>query len=88
MPEFFASRFARGLVSEDDGRLVGQGAGNGHALLLAARELGGEAMGLVAQTNITQQRPGPRRHLLFGEPAQLAHGHHHMSRAENSCIRK
>ena len=35
----FESRFTRRLVGEDDARAPDEGAGDGHTLLLAAREL-------------------------------------------------
>ena len=44
-----------GLVAEQDLRVVGQGAGDGDALLLAAGELGGVGPGPVAQADQVQQ---------------------------------
>ena len=69
---------AGGLVGEDDGRSIGQGAGDGDALLFAARELGAEAVGLVAHPDCGEQLVRPRAHRGLGEPAEFAHGHHHV----------
>ena len=46
---------AGGLVGEQDARAVGQGAGDGHALLLPAGELTGVDVGLVRQVDQREQ---------------------------------
>jgi len=48
-----------GLVGQHEGGLVGQGAGDGDALLLAAGELGGIRVGPVAHAKVVQQVHGP-----------------------------
>ncbi len=50
----FGVQVAGGLVGEQDFRLVDDGAGNGHALLLAAREFGR----LVVQATLQAQHFG------------------------------
>ena len=55
-----AVEVARGLVGEDDGRGVHQGAGDGHALLLAAGELVGRVAPALRQAHRLQQRVGGR----------------------------
>jgi hypothetical protein len=42
------------LVSQDDGRVLGQGAGHGHSLLFAARELVGTVVHTIAQSYHSQ----------------------------------
>ena len=66
------------LVGENDRRGVGQGAGDGHALLLAAGKLRAEAMDLVAQADRGEKFMRARAHRGFVEAAELAHGHHHV----------
>ena len=53
----------RGFVGQDDGRAVHQAAGNGHALLLAARQLCGAGVCalLYIQRREQLQRPRARR---------------------------
>lgn len=50
-----AVEIARRLVGKQDARLVGEGAGDGHALLFAARELAGEVVQTVAEPHARQQ---------------------------------
>ena len=50
---------AGGLVGQDDRRVAHQSPGDGHALLLAAGELVGQVLELVAQAHLLQRRHGP-----------------------------
>ena len=68
-PDLFAHLAAQagievgqGLIKQQHIRLQHQGAGQGHALLLAARQLAGQALVKVNQAHILQgvQRPGTR----------------------------
>ena len=59
-----------GLVQQKDFGLHGQGAGDGHPLLLSARHLAGVFVGLFAQAHRLQQGHAPRRGLLRQQPAQ------------------
>ena len=45
----------RRLIGEDDGRIAGEGAGNGDALLLAATEIGRILAGFVGEADALQQ---------------------------------
>jgi hypothetical protein len=50
---------AGGLVGEEDGRMVGKGAGHPHPLLLPTGELGRIVVQAVAQPHPRQQLAGP-----------------------------
>ena len=54
------------LVGEDDGGPANEGAGDGDALALAARELGGTGMGAPGQADQLQSVEGPPAALLEG----------------------
>jgi len=60
-----------GLVEEHDLGVHGQGAGDGHALLLSAREIVGVGGGLVGQPHAGEKSHG----LLLGGPSSPA-AHH------------
>ena len=64
-----------GLVEEHELRLHGQGAGNGHALLLTAGKHGGVDVRLVADAHLLQQHQRSVLGLLAGHTAQFARGH-------------
>ena len=49
---------AGGLVGEDDLGIVGEGAGNGDALLFAAGKLAGQVMGAIAQAYAVERAAG------------------------------
>ena len=57
-----------GLVGEEDLRVVGQGAGDGHALLLAAGQLAGIGVHLVPQVHQIQKLQHPVLDLLLFQP--------------------
>jgi hypothetical protein len=54
----------RGFVGEDELRLVHQGAGDGHALLLAAGEFGRGVLGTLGEAHACEARLGAR--MAFG----------------------
>ena len=56
---------ARGLVEQHDVRVHGQGTGDGHALLLAAGQLGGPVVYALAQPHLLQLLLGNARGLLL-----------------------
>jgi hypothetical protein len=64
-PASVGSRLAGGLVPQDHLRLLGEGARDGHALLLAARERVGAAGGEVGEADLREavagESPVPRR---------------------------
>ena len=62
---------ARGLVAQHDLGVVGQRAGDGDALLLAAGELAGIAVGLVGELDHLEQLAGALLALALGRAAQL-----------------
>ena len=64
---------AGGLVAQQDLGLGGQGAGDGHALLLAAGQLGGVGVGLVGQAHQLQQLAGALLRVGLLHPGDL-HG--------------
>ena len=51
---------ARRLVAQEQGRVLGERAGNGDALLLAARQPAGKMIGAFRQANLVEQFCGPR----------------------------
>ena len=70
------------LVGQQQGGLVGQGAGDGEPLALAAGQHAGDGRGLVADAEQVEQVPGPGlRHLALaarddrGQGHVLQHGH-------------
>lgn len=67
---------AGGFVGQDDGGGVGEGAGDGDALLLAAGELVGQALGFVAEADVVEELVGALAHFLLGEAAEFAHREH------------
>ena len=71
------SKRGRGLVEQHDLRLHGEGAGNGHTLLLAAGELGGKLRGLVPDAHPLEQGHGVlvRRGLGHALDLDGAQGH-------------
>ena len=69
-----AVEISGGFVGEDDGRLVGQGTGNGDALLLAAGEAVGFALELFEQAQLLEQNRCAVEGGGFAEPAELEHG--------------
>ena len=64
-----------GLVEEHELRLHGQGAGNGHALLLTAGKHGRVHLRLVADAHLFQQYQRPFLGFLPGNAAQSARSH-------------
>ena len=65
-----AVQSAGGLVGQEDLRVVDQGPGNGHPLHLAAGELVGLFVGLIAQPYLLQGCLGPAAPLLPGYAGQ------------------
>src|SRR6187455_2098961 len=68
-----AVEVAGGLVREQDARLVREGARERHALLLAARELGGVVVTTLAQPDAREQVVGARRAIAAGELERHLH---------------
>src|SRR5713101_2405816 len=64
------------LVEEHDPRLHGQSAGDGHALLLASREIGGILVGLVRDPDAREEVAGDLLRLGGGEPLHLRRRQH------------
>ena len=69
---------AGGLVGQDQGRVAHQRPGDGHTLLLAARQLVGLAAQLVAQAHLLQHRLGAGPALAAGHPG-VDQGHLHVA---------
>ncbi len=67
---------ASGFISQDDRGRVGQGPGNGYALLFPARELGGQPLSQVIEADVLQVFHGPALHLPGSPSARFAHGQH------------
>src|SRR6202035_2042265 len=61
------------LVGEKDRGLVGQGAGDGDALLLAAAQVVGAAADLVCQAQVRQKGRSPIHRCRAGQSSQLEH---------------
>ena len=61
------------FISHQHGRIVGQGAGDGGALLLSARKRGGEFVGLVGNAHHFQQLQGARFALTGGDGCAEIH---------------
>ena len=64
------------LIGDQDRRVVGQGAGDGHALLLPARERGGEFVGLIDQLDPLQKLQGAGFPLAPRVRVAEIHGQH------------
>ncbi len=64
------------LIGDDQGWVIGQGARNRHALLLAAGKVRRELIGLVADLYFLQQRHGTRQAAAGGERAAQVHRQH------------
>ena len=62
---------AGGLVAQHDGRIVGQRACDGHALLLAAGQLARIAVGQIGQSNQVKQIAGTLLALVFRRMVEL-----------------
>ena len=75
VPAVGAVEIAGRLVGQQDRRIVGQGACDGHALLLAARQLRRIVMPAIAQAHFVQQRVGPPRRIAA---AGQFHRHQHV----------
>ena len=67
------------LVGQDHARAVGQGAGDGDALALAAGQLVGPLAGHAGQAQIGQQRRGTGAHRRLVQGAQPAHRDQHIA---------
>ena len=65
----FGVQVAGRLVGHDDGRVVDQRAGDGHALLLPAGKLVGAVVHAVAQPDRFERRPAPARCARWSLPA-------------------
>ena len=70
----FTVEVAGGFIGQQHGGLVGQGAGDGDALLLAAGEAVGAALELVAQAEALEQRGGAVHVFVFGKAREFHHG--------------
>ena len=57
---------AGGLVGQDEARAVGQGAGDGDALLLADGEFGGAVVQAIGQADLVEEVDGPGAVGAFG----------------------
>ena len=66
---------ARRFVGQDDVGLVHQCACHGHALLLAARELGGTVVGAVSQAEVVEQLKAAGLHFALLAPGDEAGDH-------------
>jgi hypothetical protein len=65
---------AGGFIGEEEAGFIGQGAGDGNALLFAAGEVVGAAMELVAEADEFEELAGAIFHFRLGEEAGAAHG--------------
>ena len=83
------SRRAGRLVGQDDGRIVGERAGHRHALALAAGELVGPLVSVLARARGRRAGARPLAHVVLaaGGPARCI-GSITLSSAENSGSRK
>ena len=71
-----AVQVARGLVGQHAGRLGDQGTGDGHALALAARQLGRAVLHTPGQAHLGQHLLRAARAFLVGQaPDAQRHGH-------------
>ncbi len=66
------------LVAENEGRVVGDGAGDGGALLLTAAHPRGQLVEMVAESDLSEQGCGPLAVLHWGIPAGEFHRQHHV----------
>jgi hypothetical protein len=69
---------AGGLVGHDQGRIVGQGASDGHSLLLPAGDLGGIFVDMFAELHHIQQLQGSLPAFAGVEEPAHIHGQHHI----------
>ena len=74
----FDVEVAGGFIGEQQHGVVGEGAGDGDALLFTAGKLVGEAVALVAEADIREQLAGAFLHGIGVEPAEFAHGQQHV----------
>ena len=73
---------AGGLVGEEDGRLEGQGAGDGDALALAAGELVGQVVEAVVEADELEQAAGARFDFLAREAFEVEREGHVLDAGE------
>ena len=69
---------AGGLVKEHGTRVHGKGAGDGYALLLTARDLGGHFLGLFGHAHALEQAHGAVARLFARETQHVGGGEHHV----------
>ena len=75
--DFFAIgaiEIAGGLIGENHGRFVGQGSGDGDALLFAAGEAVGFALEFFGEAELLEQKGSPIERGGFAEAAEFEHG--------------
>src|SRR2546421_179199 len=75
-PRIRAVEIARRLVGENDARIVGQGARDGHALLFAAGKMAARPLRFRAEADLFQQIGGTLQHLRFAQHIEPAHRDH------------
>src|SRR5438093_4679086 len=66
------------FVGQNDSRVVGQRAGDGHSLLFASGEMTARSPQFVTQANRFQQAGSAFAHLAIGKFPKLAHRDHHV----------
>jgi hypothetical protein len=81
-PGVLAVELARGLVGEEEAGAVGDRGAHGHALLLAARELGGARAGALAQPDALEHRVRPPRPLGARDADQAELERHELAGGE------
>ena len=74
----FGVQVAGGFIGQQHGRVHGQGAGHGHALLLAAAQMPGHVVLPGPQAHALDQAGGARAHGGVGKAGCAQHGQHHV----------
>ena len=83
--DHFGIEGARGLVKEHGLGLHGKRAGDGHALLLAARELCGHLIGLLGHAHAAQQVHSTLASLLLGHAQHVDRPQHDVLQHRHMC---
>ena len=83
--DHFGIKSARGLVKEHGLGLHGKRAGDGYALLLAARKLCGHLVGLLGHAHATQQVHGALTSFLLGHAQHVDRPQHDVLQHRHMC---